>query len=117
MYKPFHLIGLELNMSILAAALLGRPTGATRDFVGDAVASAKRDLAAEALDGEGGFTVYGKLLPARTSLDASHRTCPRSTTRHRRRNRGLSSTTPLEAVRVRRAMEARFGTERRNAAA
>ena len=29
MYKPFHLIGLELNMSILAAGLLGKPTGAT----------------------------------------------------------------------------------------
>ena len=70
MYKPFHLIGLELNISILAAALLGRPTGAARDFVGDAVATAKRDLAAgEILDGEGGFTVYGTLLPARASLE------------------------------------------------
>ena len=66
MYKPFHLIGLELNVSILSAGLLGKPTGATRDFVGDAVATAKRDLArGETLDGEGGFTVYGKLLPAR----------------------------------------------------
>ena len=27
MYKPFHLIGLELNISILAAALLNKPTG------------------------------------------------------------------------------------------
>ena len=70
MYKPFHLIGLELNMSILAAGLLGKPTGATRDFVGDAAATAKRDLAAgEILDGEGGFTVYGKLLPAPASLE------------------------------------------------
>ena len=70
MYKPFHLIGLELNVSILAAGLLGKPTGATSDFVGDAVATAKRDLAAgETLDGEGGFTVYGKLLPARASLE------------------------------------------------
>ncbi len=68
MYKPFHLIGLELNVSILAAGLLGKATGATRDFVGDVAATAKRDLAAgETLDG--GFTVYGKLLPARTSLD------------------------------------------------
>lgn len=33
-------------------------------------ATAKRDLAAgEILDGEGGFTVYGKLLPARASLE------------------------------------------------
>ena len=70
MYKPFHLIGLELNVSILAAGLLGKPTGATRGFVGDVAATAKRDLAAgEVLDGEGGFTVYGKLLPARASLE------------------------------------------------
>ena len=70
MYKPFHLIGLELNVSILAAGLLGKPTGATGDFVGDVAATAKRDLAAgETLDGEGGFTVYGKLLPARASLE------------------------------------------------
>ena len=70
MYKPFHLIGLELNVSILAAGLLGKATGATRDFVGDVAATAKRVLAAgETLDGEGGFTVYGKLLPAGASLE------------------------------------------------
>ena len=70
MYKPFHLIGLELNLSILAAGLLGKPTGATRGFVGDVATTAKRDLAAgDVLDGEGGFTVYGKLLPARGSLE------------------------------------------------
>jgi len=70
MYKPFHLIGLELNISVLSAALLGKPTGATRGFTGDVVATAKRDLrAGESLDGEGGYTVYGKLLPSRTSLE------------------------------------------------
>ena len=69
MYKPFHLIGLELNVSILSAALLGKPTGSTLSFEGDVVATAKRDLAAgEMLDGEGGYTVWGKLVPARTSL-------------------------------------------------
>jgi len=69
MYKPFHLIGLELNISILSAALLGKPTGSTLSFEADVVATAKRDLAAgEMLDGEGGYTVYGKLLPAKTSL-------------------------------------------------
>ncbi len=69
MYKPFHLIGLELNMSVLSAALFHRPTGAAKGFVGDAVAVAKRDLnAGEQLDGEGGYTVYGKLSPARDSL-------------------------------------------------
>ncbi|MEO9900926.1 Gfo/Idh/MocA family oxidoreductase [Nisaea sp.] len=69
MFKPFHLIGLELNMSILSAAILNRPTGATQGFRGDVVATAKRNLkAGEMLDGEGGFTVWGKLYPAETSL-------------------------------------------------
>ncbi len=71
MYKPFHLIGLELNLSILAAALDGRPTGAPIRFNADVVAVAKRDLAAgETLDGEGGFTVWGKLQPAAASVKA-----------------------------------------------
>ncbi|MDB4021947.1 Gfo/Idh/MocA family oxidoreductase [Litorivicinus sp.] len=70
MYKPFHLIGLELNISILSAALLNKPTGSTMDFNADVVATAKRDLrAGEILDGEGGFTVYGRLCPAKKSLD------------------------------------------------
>jgi predicted homoserine dehydrogenase-like protein len=69
MYKPFHLIGLELNASILSAALLGKPTGSTQAFHSDVVATGKKDLnAGEMLDGEGGFTVYGKLCPARNSL-------------------------------------------------
>lgn len=69
MYKPFHLIGLELNVSILSAALLGKPTGCTQAFNADVVATAKRDLrAGERLDGEGGYTVYGKLMPAERSL-------------------------------------------------
>ncbi len=70
MYKPFHLIGLELNISILSAALLNKPTGTTLDFHSDVVATAKRDLkAGEILDGEGGFTVYGTLMPATNSLN------------------------------------------------
>ncbi|MGE0847457.1 MAG: NAD(P)H-dependent oxidoreductase [Flavobacteriaceae bacterium] len=69
MYKPFHLIGLELGISVLNAALRGEPTGATRSFRGDAVAVAKKDLApGEMLDGEGGFTVWGRLMPAKSSL-------------------------------------------------
>ncbi len=68
-YKPYHLIGMELNVSILSAALRGEATGCTEDFCGDVVAIAKRDLSAgEMLDGEGGYTVWGKLLPARDSL-------------------------------------------------
>lgn len=71
MYKPFHLIGLELSISVLNAALRGEPTGATRFWRGDAVATAKRDLrAGEMLDGEGGYTVYGRLMPAAASRAA-----------------------------------------------
>ncbi len=69
MYKPFHLIGLELSISVLNAALRGEPTGATREWRGDVAAVAKRDLkAGERLDGEGGYTVYGKVVPARRSV-------------------------------------------------
>ena len=69
MYKPYHLIGLELSISVLNAALRGEPTGACRAWRGDAVAVAKRALkAGETLDGEGGYTVYAKLIPAARSL-------------------------------------------------
>jgi predicted homoserine dehydrogenase-like protein len=69
LYRPFHLIGLELNVSILSAALRGEATGAPTAFTGDVVATAKRDLrAGEVLDGEGGACVWGKLLPAATSV-------------------------------------------------
>ncbi|MBV9562475.1 MAG: flagellar biosynthesis protein FlgA, partial [Bradyrhizobium sp.] len=71
MYKPYHLIGLELNISVLSAALRGEPTGQPRGFRGDVAAVAKRSLrAGEVLDGEGGYTVWGKLLPAAASLAA-----------------------------------------------
>jgi predicted homoserine dehydrogenase-like protein len=68
MYKPFHLIGLELSISVLNAALRGEATGSTREWRGDVVAVAKRSLkAGEVLDGEGGYTVYGKLVPVSRS--------------------------------------------------
>ena len=71
MYKPFHLIGLELGISIASAALRGEPTGAPDGFRGDAVATAKRGMkAGDMLDGEGGFTVYATLMPAAASLAA-----------------------------------------------
>ncbi len=72
MYKPYHLIGLELGISVASVALRKEATGATGAFVGDVLACAKRDLkAGEVLDGEGGFTVYGKLMPATKSLRMS----------------------------------------------
>lgn len=68
-YKPYHLIGLELGTSVASIATRGEPTGATRDWRGDVIAVAKRDLAAgEVLDGEGGFTVFGRLVSAERSL-------------------------------------------------
>ncbi|MDH3918595.1 MAG: SAF domain-containing protein, partial [Rhodospirillales bacterium] len=71
MYKPYHLIGLELAISVLAAALRGEPTGSATGFRGDVAAVAKRDLqAGEVLDGEGGCTVWGRLMPAADSLAA-----------------------------------------------
>ncbi|MBK6394719.1 MAG: Gfo/Idh/MocA family oxidoreductase, partial [Betaproteobacteria bacterium] len=69
MYKPTHAIGLELGISVASAGLRGEPTGSATGWRGDVVATAKRALAAgETLDGEGGYTVYGKLVPAADSL-------------------------------------------------
>jgi len=69
MYKPYHLIGLELGISVLSAALRGEETGQPHGWRGDVVAVAKRNLrAGEMLDGEGGRTVWGKLVPAERSV-------------------------------------------------
>lgn len=69
LYRPAHLIGLELGISVASVALRGEPTGFARAFTGDVAATAKRDLVpGDLLDGEGGFTVYGTLLPARKSV-------------------------------------------------
>jgi predicted homoserine dehydrogenase-like protein len=71
MYKPYHLIGLELGLSVASIMVRGEPTGGTREFRGDVVATAKRDLRpGERLDGEGGYMAYGKLMPAQASLAA-----------------------------------------------
>ncbi|MEM7215326.1 MAG: Gfo/Idh/MocA family oxidoreductase [Pseudomonadota bacterium] len=69
LYKQWHLIGLELGMSVASVALRGEATGVATEFRGDVVAVAKRDLkAGETLDGEGGYTVAGQLRPAAVSL-------------------------------------------------
>jgi predicted homoserine dehydrogenase-like protein len=68
LYKRWHLIGLEVGMSVASVALRGEPTGVATGWNADVVATAKRDLQpGEILDGEGGYTVWGKLLPAETS--------------------------------------------------
>jgi predicted homoserine dehydrogenase-like protein len=69
MYKPYHLIGLELGISVASIAVRGEATGSTMEWRGDVAATAKRDLKkGEKLDGEGGFTVYGKLMRTSDSL-------------------------------------------------
>lgn len=118
MFKPFHLIGLELNMSILSAALLNTPTGSTLDFNADVVATAKRNLSAgEMLDGEGGHTVWGKLYPASTSLAIQG--LPIGLAHGFKLKKSITANQPitwqdvdvdesLAAVSIRRDMEARF---------
>jgi predicted homoserine dehydrogenase-like protein len=69
LYRPVHMIGLELGISVASVALRGEPTGTPTGFRSDVVATAKRDLqAGEMLDGEGGFCVWGKQTPADVSL-------------------------------------------------
>ena len=71
MWRPFHLIGLETSVSVLSAVLRGEPTGSSTRWRADAVAAAKRDLAAgDWLDGEGGYTVRAEALPARVAAGA-----------------------------------------------
>ena len=71
LWRPYHLIGLELGISVARAGLRGEATGTADGFRADVVAAAKRDLAAgEMLDGEGGYTVCGRLMPADASVAA-----------------------------------------------
>jgi predicted homoserine dehydrogenase-like protein len=127
MYKPFHLIGLELGVSVASAALRGEPTGTPTGWRGDVAATAKRDLAAgEVLDGEGGFTVWGKLMPVADSL--ARGALPIGLADGCRLKRPIAAGAvvtradveldeSLELVRVRGEMEARFGGAADKAAA
>jgi predicted homoserine dehydrogenase-like protein len=122
LYKPYHLIGLELGISVASAGLRGEATGAPTGFRGDAVATAKRDLKeGEMLDGEGGFTVWGKLMPATESLRIGG--LPIGLAHHVTLRRAVKAGAPLtwsdvtvdetsEAVRIRREMEAQSREQR-----
>jgi predicted homoserine dehydrogenase-like protein len=119
MYKPYHLIGLELGISVLSAALRGEPTGQPQGWRGDAVAVAKRDLrTGETLDGEGGYTVWGKLVPAERSfaegalpIGLAHKVQLTRDVAAGEIVRWSDAAMPdSEAVRVRHDMERRFGT-------
>src|SRR5258705_9279459 len=122
MYKPYHLIGLELNISVLSAALRKEPTGQPQGFRGDVASVAKKPLlAGEMLDGEGGYTVWGKLMPAQASLKAgalpiglAHRVKLKNDVAH-----GAVVTwndveidTDNETIKTRRAMETAFAARR-----
>jgi predicted homoserine dehydrogenase-like protein len=73
MYKRWHLVGLELAISIASVALRGEATGAAMCFNADVVAIAKRDLKrGNVLDGEGGYMVSGDLRPTDISLQHGH---------------------------------------------
>jgi Predicted homoserine dehydrogenase len=70
LYKRWHLIGLEVGMSVASVALRGEATGCPSQWLADVVATTKRGLKpGEILDGEGGYTVWGKLLPVDRSLE------------------------------------------------
>jgi predicted homoserine dehydrogenase-like protein len=119
LYRPTHMIGLELGISIASVALRGESTGAPVCFNSDVVATAKRDLkAGEMLDGEGGYCVWGKQAPAQASLDAGY--LPLGLAHQVRLKRDIAEGETLRwadidhdasdlAVRVRREMEAAFG--------
>jgi predicted homoserine dehydrogenase-like protein len=125
LYRPIHMIGLELGISVASAALRHEPTGAPDAFRSDVVATAKRNLkAGEMLDGEGGFCVWGKQTPARVSLEQE--LLPLGLAHNVRLKRDIAEGGALKwadvaydpadtAVKVRREMEAAFG--RRNAPA
>ena len=71
LYKRWHLIGLEVGISVASVAVRGESTGSAICWNADVVATAKRDLKpGEMLDGEGGYTVWGKLFQAQKSHSA-----------------------------------------------
>jgi len=72
-YRPYHLIGLELGISVATVALRGEATGTADYLMADVVAVAKKDLkAGDSLDGEGGYTAYGRLVSADRSIPGDY---------------------------------------------
>lgn len=66
-WRPHRLAGMELALSALSVALRGEATGCPQAWRADVAATAKRDLApGERLDGIGGTTMFGTLVPAAT---------------------------------------------------
>jgi len=126
MYKRWHLIGLEVGISVASVGLRLEPTGCATGFRADAVATAKRDLrAGEMLDGEGGYTVVGKLMPAEDSIRAgalplglAHQLKLLNPVRQGQPVRWADVAVDANdnAIRARREMEALFGASQKRAA-
>jgi predicted homoserine dehydrogenase-like protein len=69
MYRSHHLVGMEVGISIAAAALRSEATGTPEHFHSDVAATAKKALQpGDMLDGEGGYCAYGKIMRAEDSL-------------------------------------------------
>ena len=69
LYKRWHLIGLELAVSIANVGVRKEPTGVSNFFNADVVAISKSDFERETiLDGEGGKTIYGGLRKSKDSI-------------------------------------------------
>ena len=69
LWRPYHYIGMELATSIYSVILNKLPTGSTKYYKCDVVAVAKKNISkGEYLDGEGGYTVRGKLVNSKFSI-------------------------------------------------
>ncbi len=127
LYKRWHLIGLEVGISVASVGLRGESTGSPTGFRADVVATAKRNLAAgEVLDGEGGYTVMGKLMRAEDSLAIGALSL--GLAHEVRLVKPVAAGQPVRwsdvavdesslAVKLRREMESTFSNEARRAAA
>jgi predicted homoserine dehydrogenase-like protein len=125
LWRPYHLIGLELGISVAAIACRGEATGSARGHLADVVATAKRDLGAgEILDGEGGATVYGRLMPAAAAYQAgglplglAHNVRLKNPVKRGQTVRWADATVDETALaaRVRRELERRFAGTRQAA--
>ena len=111
-------VGSGGGVSVASVALRGEPTGAPVCFNSDVAAVAKRPLKkGEILDGEGGFTVWGRQVPAAASLAEGY--LPLGLASDAALTRDIAEGEALrwsdaavdmgaEAVKVRREMEAMF---------
>ena len=118
MWRPFHIIGLETSISVLSAVLRNEPTGTPKEFRADAVATAKKDMQqGEMLDGEGGYAVWAKAIPAARSLSLN--ALPMGLAHNVRLRRPVRKdqivsfadvelTRDLDVVELRKEMETRF---------